>query len=202
MIMECSYCHSAIPDSGRFCPSCGKEVATELPSACANCGQPLGPGELFCTVCGTRTAAQTGPLPAPEGAQPPAQAATTPYPTSYPYPANTVLKGQSSSSPHQEAGDTVDGSFRLLADERPHREGRPAIFWIPFTLILLLSLLFFWVANTSLQGWAVLTVGFILLFIFRRPLSRAGILNSIGLWVIVLIVLFFVLIATTTPRIG
>lgn len=200
--MECTFCHSAIVDGGRFCQSCGKEVAPELPPACSNCGQPLGPGELFCTVCGTHTAALTGPVTAPEGAQPPAQAATTQYPTSYPYPANTALKGQSSSSPNQAAGDIAGESFRLSAGERPHRNGRPAVFWIPFTFMLLLSLFFFWVANTSLQSWAVLTVGFILLFIFRRRLSRAGILNSIGLWVIVLIVLFFVMIATTSPRIG
>ncbi len=52
----CGKCAASVPP-GKFCSSCGQELATREPAAhpgtfCTECGTPLGPDSKFCGQCG------------------------------------------------------------------------------------------------------------------------------------------------------
>lgn len=69
--MECQSCHTANPDSNRFCENCGRALTYK----CAACGFDCTPAARFCGGCGTalvRAAAPTGPASAPAPAAEPA----------------------------------------------------------------------------------------------------------------------------------
>lgn len=193
--MDCSSCHTAIPDGGKFCPSCGKVVQPKLPPACANCGQTLDPGQQYCTVCGTPAGSLAGPPPAPAAAPTTHATADALYPTSYPNPPSAV------SVPERPASDGRP-AVAVAPAGRPAGKGHSAGFWAPFAVLLLLSVFVFWAGNSSPQGWAILILSYIALFASRRRISSTGILTGLLIWTVLLVILFFVLIATSTPRIG
>lgn len=62
--MECQSCHAANPDSNRFCESCG----SALTFRCTACGFDCAPHAKFCGGCGTPTARNASPVPAPRNA--------------------------------------------------------------------------------------------------------------------------------------
>ena len=49
-LISCPSCGKQVPD-GKFCPECGKPLATPCPS----CGKPLPAGSKFCPECGAKT---------------------------------------------------------------------------------------------------------------------------------------------------
>lgn len=49
----CPNGHSVGTDA-RFCPACGAEVRRARPAHCTRCGEPLEPGDQFCSACGAR----------------------------------------------------------------------------------------------------------------------------------------------------
>lgn len=52
---SCVYCDSALPQHRpvRFCPYCGADQTTQ---PCADCGEPVEPGWLYCAACGVTRA--------------------------------------------------------------------------------------------------------------------------------------------------
>lgn len=52
---SCAYCDSALPQHRpvRFCPYCGADQTTQ---PCADCGEPVEPGWLYCAACGVTRA--------------------------------------------------------------------------------------------------------------------------------------------------
>ena len=68
--MECQACHTANPDSNRFCENCGGA----LKYRCAQCGFSCGAGARFCGGCG----APASPAAADQAAVAPAPAVATP----------------------------------------------------------------------------------------------------------------------------
>lgn len=73
MTYICGECGAEIPDDMDFCPRCGcvKEKAYRVgdssAAVCPSCGNPVGPADLFCGVCGTKLnpVAQFPNIPAP-----------------------------------------------------------------------------------------------------------------------------------------
>src|SRR5262245_23452826 len=47
--MKCPRCHAHNRDDAKFCEDCGGRLET----VCRSCGQPVGMGKKFCSVCGT-----------------------------------------------------------------------------------------------------------------------------------------------------
>ncbi len=53
--LDCGACGAHAEPGARFCPDCGKTLAS--PAACAKCGTDLPSGSRFCAACGGRVAA-------------------------------------------------------------------------------------------------------------------------------------------------
>ncbi len=162
--MHCSFCGATIPEGSSFCPSCGREVPAGAQRACGNCGQPLRSGLKFCTSCGTPVAA----IPF----QTPVSAATG---------AATFVS--------QQSADWVAGHPQV-EEERKRKRKSPLLFWIPFSILLLLAVFLFWAGKTTVVGWAILMICFLLLFLLRGRILMAGALASMLGWVAIIIVLF------------
>src|SRR5258706_732046 len=59
--MECQACHTANPDSNRFCENCGGALTFQ----CAACGFGCAPQARFCGGCGISLHRSAAPVPAP-----------------------------------------------------------------------------------------------------------------------------------------
>ena len=172
--MHCGFCGAAIPEGSQFCPSCGKRTQPEAQRTCGNCGEPLRPGLKFCTSCGTAV----GSVPF----QPP-MSAPTPVPTAGPQQRLYDTHGQLSPK-----------------EERGKRGIPPLLFWIPFGILLLLATLLFWIGKTSLVGWAILVICFLLPFILREMFLMAGVLTNAAGWVTIAAALFLTLGLTASSK--
>lgn len=75
----------------------------------------------------------------------------------------------------------------------PDRENKKAgwLFWAPFTILLLVSIVFFLGASVPFIGWGVLTAVFVLLYLYRFKIAEAGFLVNAAIWFAALVVLFF-----------
>ena len=69
--MECQSCHTANPDTNRFCENCG----CALTHKCAACGFDCTPAARFCGGCGV-SLNRGAPVPAPRAATAPAEPAS------------------------------------------------------------------------------------------------------------------------------
>jgi predicted amidophosphoribosyltransferase len=49
-IVSCPGCQSAVAADSRFCPRCGRQLATA--TRCARCQAELPAGARFCSTCG------------------------------------------------------------------------------------------------------------------------------------------------------
>ncbi|MHB8990779.1 MAG: zinc ribbon domain-containing protein [Chloroflexota bacterium] len=161
--MQCSSCSAALPEGGNFCPACGQK-AQPGSLLCDNCHQPIRPGLKFCTSCGTPVAVAF-----------PQQAVSTPAFASTSYSPPTTHPEASQPSPE---------------DERRRKGIPPLLFWIPFGLLLLLSIALLWGAGGAVVAWATFGVVFILLFVLRaRFLASGAVFNLLG-WLGITLVLF------------
>ena len=166
-----------MPDDSKFCPSCGKNPV----AVCENCGKPLEQGQQFCTSCGSRAV----PLGALVSGSQTAGGSYQGHTVSSPQPPEFSAPGSTSPS------------------EARRKKGAPPIwFWTPFSVLLVISAGLFWYGKTSLVGWAILAVCFVLLFFVREQFVRAGVFLNAGGWVVAVAVLFLTLGATTGSREG
>lgn len=112
--MQCPECHAIVPDSARFCGSCGSPVPRV--SHCTVCDTELKSGQKFCIKCGTPAGAVPGLLASPpvstESAAraTPASASTTVVP-----PIQTTSVGQT-----RAPGDPVPNTW---VPSRRHNRG-------------------------------------------------------------------------------
>lgn len=51
-VASCPHCEAPLASKVKFCPECGKEIATE--AKCASCGNKLERGQKFCGSCGAK----------------------------------------------------------------------------------------------------------------------------------------------------
>ena len=173
-MIECTFCHAAIPDDSKFCPSCGKKPQSESPPTCARCGKTVNPGQKFCAACGAPVAPIAAPIPTPQ-----------------------IGYSSQPAAPAQSPAFAAPGP--AVIHEQPRKKGiAPILFWIPFGALLIVSTLLFWFGKTSIVGWAILVVCFVLLLLVRpRLLTTGAVVNVVG-WVVVAVVVFFTLGATAT----
>lgn len=62
---KCS-CGAVLSSGSKFCPACGKAVATVASIQCENCGNQLSPNAKFCNGCGTPVATSIRPVSSAE----------------------------------------------------------------------------------------------------------------------------------------
>lgn len=151
-------------------------ASTPVSSFCMNCGTQLGPDSTFCPNCGTRTGLPSNQLP---------QQPTPPAPPSY---APSPQYQQPQVQPQKKA---------------PHAKRMRPGFIAAFSLLALVTVLFFALSGVSPVGWiigmAVLALTFFLLYVSSE---KGGILAGILTLIISLILIFFVYAFTLPGKTG
>lgn len=115
----------------------------------------------------------------PQTAQPPASAPEVAAQLSPPQAAYSAQPSMN-----------IDKPFQVQMPDQENKKAG-ALFWTPFSILLLVSVVFFLGANMPFIGWGVLATVFILLYIYRSKLAGAGVLVNIAVWLAALIILFF-----------
>lgn len=62
------------------------------------------------------------------------------------------------------------------------------LFWIPFILVFVISVLLFIYFKNTIIGWGLLIVFFVIIFLFKKFLSKLGLITIIG-WIVILVVI-------------
>jgi len=75
------------------------------------------------------------------------------------------------------------------SDSREKRE-RNLLFWVPFVLLFLISVLFFTICKNAVIGWVLLVLFFVIIFLLRKFMSKFG-----AVYIICLIAVFIIIFA-------
>jgi hypothetical protein len=168
--MQCSSCGATVPNGNSFCSSCGRRLPPPLPGSCPNCGQPLRPGLKFCTSCG----------------------------------ASAVWEGHAEAQPQSPTFSPIyqpptTFGTPVPTHEEPKKKGSPYRFWLPFLLLLSISVAFAWLGNSGLVGWVILLALFALTFFSRKRLQRGNVAVSGLTWLCVTVVVLFSVALSSPP---
>lgn len=142
---------------------------------CESCGAPIPIGSQYCASCGSRVrlACRSCGEPIRPGLKFCTSCGTSvgytqPFQAARPAPPSTA------------APPYYDPPTQHQVNKG---RGSPLLFWLPFGILLSLGAILFWGAGASPEGWAAAGACFLLLFLLRNAIVRAGAVAAVAGWI-------------------